>query len=290
MNFSSAQFVDELGYSSQTKALILESCQSRKKLGHETLKAWDQNTKHNLQVSSDFIEELLRRIEALLDESSARFRLLTLFLQKLSVRIGSEVSLGSKMALFSLDERTPVDALETIPRVKLKETEPMLYTMLEFNREYERFAAKLKESTARVQTEIVERVLGKSIRPYEKTVKQLRAQIQSVKKTLHKRSSRTLDRLKRFGKVFQEGLVDRGKGRRVRKNIFDSGLEFTKSVQGVDTAITDFGLLLIALWEQCTTLEEKRLSATRQALMKFLDLMIEVFGADAQRSFQDRYG
>lgn len=289
MNFNSANFVNELGYSNDTKHLILDSCQDRKKLGHETLKAWDENTKHNLQVSRDFIEELLLRIESLLAESSERFSLLTLFLQKLSVRIGSEVSLASKMSLFSLDPRTPVDALETIPRMKLKQTEPMLHTMLEFNREYERFSAKLKESTSRIQNEIVQRILGKSILSYEKTVKQLQAQIQNVKKNLLKRSSRTMDKLKKFGKVFQDGLADRNKGRRVRKNIFDSGFEFTKSVKSVDTAITDFGLLLIALWEQCTTLEEKRLSATRQALMKFLDLMIEVFGADAQRSFQNRY-
>jgi hypothetical protein len=83
-------------------------------------------------------------------------------------------------------------------------------------------------------------------------------------------------------------LIDETKNRRTRKNIFDPAFEFIKSVRGVDVCITDLGLVLIALWEQCNILEEKRLSAIRQALMKFLDIMVEIFGADAQKSFQNR--
>ena len=288
MKPNSPNLVNELGYSSESKEIIKKTCEERKKIGHETLKAWDQNTKHNLQVSKDFIEELLSRIEILLDESSQRFSLLSLFLEKLTVQIGSDVALSTKMQLFSLDDETPVDSLESMPRMKLKTNEPMLYTMLEFNREYEVFSKKLRETTSRIKNEIVEKMLGKSIKPYEKTVKQLQSQIQDIKRLLLKRSNRTEDKLKKFGKVFHEGLVDRTKGKRVRKNIFDTAFDFTKSVKSVDIAITDFGLLLIALWEQCNILEEKRLSAIRQALMKFFDIMVDIFGADAQKSFEIR--
>jgi len=280
--------VRELGYSNENKEMLLKSCQERKKIGHETLKAWDENTKHNLQVSKDFIEELVFRIETLLGESFQRFNMLSLFLQKLTVVIGSEISLSSKMDLFCLDEETSIESIESIPRMKLKEKEPMLYTMLEFNREYEMFANKLKETTLRIQNEVVEKILGKSMKPYEKTVKQFQTQAQDLKKLLIKRSNRTLDKLKKFVKIFQDGLIDETKKRRTRKNIFDPAFEFTKSVRSVDVSITDYGLVLIALWEQCNILEEKRLSGIRQALMKFLDIMVEIFGADAQKSFQNR--
>ena len=277
-----------LGYSTENKEMIKKTCGERKKIGFETLKAWDENTKHNLQVSKEFIEELLSRIEILLTESAQRFDMLSLFLEKLVVQIGSDIQLSSKMQLFSLDDDTPVSSLESMPRTQLKEKEPMLYTMLAFNREYEVFSKKLRDTTQRVKSEIIEKVLGKTIRPYEKTVKQLQAQIQDIKKLMLKRSGRTEDKLKKLGKVFQEGMVDQTKARRVRKNIFDSALDFTKSVRSLDITITDFGLLLIALWEQCNILEEKRLSAIRQALMKFFDIMVEVFGSDAQKSFENR--
>jgi hypothetical protein len=288
MKPSPAQRIHVLGYSDQTKEMIIKTCNERKKIGFETLKAWDENTKHNLQVSKEFIEELLNRIEILLEESSQRFSLLSQFLEKLTVQIGSEISLAAKMQLFSLDYETPVESLETMPRLQLKDKEPMLYTMLEFNREYEVFSNKLRETTSRIKNEIIEKMLGKSIKPYEKTVRQMQSQIQDIKKLLFKRSGRTVDKLKKFGKVFQEGLVDQTKARRVRKNIFDSALDFTKSVRSLDITITDFGLLLIALWEQCNILEEKRLSAVRQALMRFFDIMVEVFGSDAQKSFENR--
>lgn len=91
--------------------------------------------------------------------------------------------------------------LDSIPRMKLKETEPMLYTMLEFNREYEIFSKKLQESTSRIQNEVVNKILESPFDHMKRLSNNCKHK-SIMKKTLIKRSSRTMDKLKKFLKVW----------------------------------------------------------------------------------------
>jgi hypothetical protein len=282
------KIISELGHSTESKESILQICKQRKKLGFQTLKTWNENTKHELQMSKEFIEELFMRLEVLLNESSKRIITITQFLSQWFINIGTQMKFASNMKLFCLDRDQPLDSLYALPWEKLQETEPMLYAMLELNREYEVFSQKLREVQKRIKKDIIDKYLGKSISPYEKTVKQLKSQSQNTNKLLMKRAQNSIDKLKKLEKTYQDNIVDENKKRRVRKNMFDVAFEFAQGVKSVDNSLADFGLLLIANWEQCKALEEKRITATRNSLIKFMDLMNEIFGEGAQENFRNR--
>lgn len=280
--------ITELGYCSDNSEMIIQNCHQRKHLGHKTLVAWNDNTKHEVQMSTEFIEELFIRLEKHLQESSERIQTITQFLSNLSVSISTEMKFNKQMKLFCLNRDTLLDPLYSTNYDQLHEKEPMLYAMLELNREYQLFEQKLRNVNKRIRTEIVEKLLGKSIGPYEKTVKQLRTQAQGIRKTVAQRAAETVEKLKKFEKAFEDSELDVKKKRRVRRNTFDVALEFVESVKSVDNTLADYGMVLVATWKQCMALEAKRISATRASLVRFMDIMKEIFGAGAQEDFQSR--
>lgn len=280
--------ITELGYRTDENEMISTNCHQRKHLGHQTLVAWNDNTKHEVQMSTEFIEELFIRLEERLKESSQRIQTITQFLTSMSVGISTQMKFNTRMKLFCLDRDSLLDPLYSSSYDTLNQKEPMLHAMLELDREYQLFEQKLRNVNKRIRSEIVDKLLGKSIDPYEKTVTQLRTQAQSIRKILVNKSAETVEKLKKFDKAFEDSRLDHKKKRRIRRNMFDVALEFVQSVKSVDNTLADYGMMLVATWKQCEALEAKRITATRGSLMRFMDIMKEIFGAGAQEDFQNR--
>lgn len=288
MNRRKSQSISELGYSTEGKDSILKTCVERKEIGVESLLKWRETTTHNVRVSQEFIEELFLRLELLLQDSSKRFSIVIQFLETLAFSIHSDLKFASNVKLYCLDRERPLDSLYAQKWDKLRDVEPILFAVLELNREYEVFAEKLRNVRKQIKETIVDKLLRKDIEPYEKTVEQLKRQSRGINKLLLKRSEECEAKLKKFEKLKIEWKAEKRKEKRVRKNLFDGALEFTLGVKALEDALADFGLLFIANWKQCCSLEAKRISATRNSLVGFVEILTEVFGADVQKSFQNR--
>ena len=287
MNKSNSNVL-ELGYSTESQKNITKTCFERKKVGMQRLKCWDEDTKHNLEVSKNFIEDLFQRIEFTLAQSLKRYNSIYTFFDSFIITLKSQIVLREKIELFRMNINESGDIGSNVRSADLKEREPMVFVMVEFNREYELFNKKLETAMEKVSLEVNAKIMSNQVKPYQDNMKSLYSKVSSLRKELLKCSNKTIYKLKKLIKSNQVSMTDNGKGKRTKTNTFDYACEFVQSVKSVDTAITDYGLLLIAIWEQCTILEEKRISSMKQAFLKFLDILNEIFGAEAQRSFQNR--
>lgn len=283
MKFQTNNVVKEMGFTTQGKQQILRSCKDRKKVGWESLKGWDDSTKHNLQMSKEFIEKLFLRLEDELEMSFKRFETVSKFFAGFKVTMLSNAELGPKIDIFK-DSQT-----QTLKSpMSLKNNDPLYYSMAEFNREYLVFRKHVETSMMRVEKEILNKVLGDQIKNYENSLKELYSKRETIKKQLKKRSHKTAQKLKKLTKIYNDSVSEKAKGLRVKHNCFDFASDFVNSVKSIDMLITDYGILLISMWEQCSILEEKRIYAIRQAFLKFTDIVREIFGSEGQKSFHKR--
>jgi len=97
-----------------------------------------------------------------------------------------------------------------------------------------------------------------------------------------------IDKIKRLNRTFQESKLPKERSKRNKFNCFDAANEFVMSVKEVDETMEKLGNLLVEIWNQCIVLEEKRLEAIRQSFIKYLDILVEVYGVEAQRTFKNR--
>ena len=280
--------VKELGYSSEPTNSLLKICRDRKFAGWEGLKLWNDVSKHNILVSSSFINEIYSRILSLITKSNQRVSTVTGFLQKMSIILTSEVHLKDHLSLFSLDQQGETDSLEKIKRAAQRENEPILYAMTEFNREYGIFSEKLEDISGRIKIDIVQNILEKIGNFEKENLTKFLSIFPKLKKLLMKKNNKMIDKIKKLNKTFQEKKLSKERSKRIKNNSFDAANDFVQSVREVDVTMSDMGNTLVEIWKQCIMLEEKRLEAIRQAMVKFLDILVEVYGAEAQRTFKNR--
>ena len=280
--------VKELGYSSESTDSLLKICRDRKFVGWEGLKIWNDVSKHNILVSSSFINEIYSRIKALITKSNNRILTITRFLDKMSIILMSEVHLKDHLSLFSFDQQGETDSLEKIKRAAQRENEPILYAMTEFNREYGIFSEKLEDISGRIQKNIVENILQKIGSFEEDNLKKCLRVFPKLKKLLLKKNNKMIEKIKKLNRTFQEKNKSKDRSKKIKSNSFDAANDFVQSVREVDVTMSDMGNIIIEIWKQCIILEEKRLEAIRQAMVKFLDILVEVYGAEAQRTFKNR--
>ena len=259
----------------------MRKCIEHKKLGWELLRGWDDNSKHNLQVNKELIESLFQRIEHALSESYQRYDSMFSFFNKFSLQMKGGLELSERMSLFKIQKVS--DSSENSEN-KVGGGEYYL-AMESFNQSVLNFQKKLKETSEKVQLDVNKKILSDQIRPFENNIKALYVKIEILKKSLAKRASKTTDKLKTFTKVFTDSINLQVKSKRVRTSVFDSANEFVQSVKHIDMSLTDFGLLLIALWEQCKVLESKRIESISASVDKFSDLLKTIFISDLNNLF-----
>ena len=259
---------------------VMRKCIEHKKLGWELLRGWDDNSKHNLQVNKELIESLFQRIEQALSESYQRYDSMFSFFDNFTLQMKGGLELSEKISLFKI-QRAP-NSSEISENQKGGE---YYLAMESFNKSVLDFQKKLKETSENVQLEVNKKILSDQIRPFENNIKALYVKIEILKKSLAKRATKTTDKLKSFTKVFTESINLQVKNKRVKKSVFDSANEFVQSVKYIDISLTDFGLLLIALWEQCKVLELKRIVSISTSVEKFSELMNKIFVSDLNNLF-----
>ena len=202
---------------------VLRSCLERKKIGWETMKGWDENSKHNLQVNKDLIETLFQRIENRLGESYKRYDLIFTFFKGFSLQLKAGSNLTTGLPLFRVDEN---HYQQDITKEEKEKKEPYMLAISEFNKEFETFEQKLNKLAKDVPNQVSLKILAEAIRPYENNIKALYVKIDIMKKSLAKNAADTTDKLKVFSKHFSQGINQELSGKRVKHNVFDCAFDF----------------------------------------------------------------
>lgn len=281
-------YIKELGYSSENSDSLIKLCQDRKSLGWEIMKGWNDSVRQQIQVTLEFINQLYERVSKLTKKSSDRIEIVTQFLEKMSIVLKSEVHLKDHLGLFSIEQAANSDSLEKIKRSRQRENEPILYAMSEFNREYAIFNEKLEDMRGRVKTGIIDKILRNQVTSQTKILENKYKHFSTLKKGLLKWNNKMVDKVKKLNKCFEEQKLPKERSKRTKINTFDAAKEFVESAKNVEMTLSYLGKVLIEIWNQCIILEENRLSSIREAMVKFLDILTEVYGAEAQRTFKNR--
>ena len=284
-----SQVVKELGYLSDNNQSVLKACQERKYKGWESLKNWNEMTKHTTRISLNFLNELHLRILNLMQKSTNRIDTISQFLEKMTIVLMSEIRLKDHLDLFSLNDIGDSSQIEKIKLAGQRENEPILHAMMEFNREYSIFSEKLEDLSGRIKTDIVKNILKKQVILATESLNKVLLMYNTMKKSMLKQNNRMVDKIKKLNKTFQVKNVPKDRLKAVKFNSFDAASEFVSSVKEVDQTIDKLGNFLVDIWNHCIILEEKRLNAMKDAMAKFLDILIEVYGSEAQRTFKNRY-
>lgn len=283
MEVKQDNLVTELGYTTENKKGLTQVCLERKKIGWQMLKAWNENSKHNLLVSKGFIDDLYTRLMNSYSLSTNRYSTLEKFFKSVVLQLHSEVDFRDRMEEFQIN---PLN--NTKKTTDLKTKEPLLNTVAEFAREFETFNKKLNEAVNKIKKEIGENIIKNSVTSFEESLKVILIKTTKMRKSLLKINNKTVDRLKKFQKALSENEQLIMKEKRTKINVFDFAFDFVQSVKYMDHSVMNYGMLLISVWEQCSILEEKRIGSIRQSLMKFCDILNEIYGSEAQKSFQNR--
>lgn len=283
-----SQVIEELGYMSESNESILKLCRERKFTGWESLKGWNDISKHNIRISTNFLNELHSRILNLMQKSTDRINTVTQFLEKMAIVLMSEVHLKDHLNLFSLNDLKDSSAIDKIKHASQRQNEPILHAMLEFNREYSIFSEKLEDLSGRIKTDIVKQILKRQVILATESLNKVLVMYSTMKKSLLKKNNRMIDKIKKLNRTFQDSKLPKGRLKRSKFNCYDAASEFVASVKEVDRTMDKLGNFLADIWEHCVILEEKRLHAMQEAMAKFLDILVEVYGAEAQRTFKNR--
>jgi len=235
-----------------------------------------------------FINDLHNRISNLLKKSSERVDTVTNFLEKMTIVLMSQVHLKDHLYLFSMETQSETSSLKKIKRSGQRENEPILYAMSEFNREYGIFNQKLEDSSAKIKTEIVKSVLKGLVGPQLEIMQNKMKMFGGLKKSLLKRNNSMVDKIKKLNKSFEESKLPKSRAKRSKFNSFDMAYEFLGSVKEAEFVLSNMGITLVEIWNQCIILEEQRLKAIKEAMIRFLNILTEVYGAEAQRTFKNR--
>lgn len=161
-----------------------------------------------------------------------------------------------------------------------------MHAMNIFGKEFGGLQKRLKGLEKRVQKEVNKELLADGIKPYENNIKALYVQVEILKKRLAKTANETMKKLKTFSKEFRSAVEEDLKGRRSSVNVFESAFEFVRSVRALDIGLSEFGTIMLRLWQECMSLEQHRISFMSLGVQKFIDLLAQVFGAEAVKGFE----
>ena len=161
-----------------------------------------------------------------------------------------------------------------------------MHAMNIFGQEFNGLQTRLKGFETRVKKEVNKELLADGIKPFENNIKALYVQVEILKKRLAKTANETMKRLKTFSKQFRSAVEEDLKGKRSSVNVFESAFEFVKSVRSLDVGLSEFGTIMLRLWQECLCLEQHRIGFMSLAVQKFIDLLAEVFGGEAIKGFE----
>lgn len=281
MNKNSTNSEVHINIFKESPKTVMRKCIEHKKLGWELLKAWDDNSKHNLQVNKELIESLFLRIEGALSESYKRYDSLFSFFDNFTLQMKGGLDFKERLPFFKIQKAES----SNVSKIQIKKGGQYFLAVESFSDAITAFSRKLNQTAEKIELEVNRKILSDKIRPFENNIKALYVKIDILKKSLAKRASKTTEKLKEFTKNFGRSIEDQAKGRRVKQGVFDSAFEFVNSVQQIDMSLTDFGLLLIALWEQCKVLESRRVESISDSVKRFTEVMNEVFSAETIQEF-----
>ena len=260
---------------------IMKSTIERKKSAIENLKTWDVNTKTNIQAVKSLIDNMFVSLEEALAISFKRYEKIYNFFEKIKISMTSEVSFSEGADVFRF--RRLVD---TNGKKEVKEETAIHESISQFDTEFKKFVDGFRMLQMKVKNQINSKILAENVKPYENNIKSLYVQVASTKKSLHKISLATTDKLEELMKAIRENQSEISKSKRPKTNIFDHVNTFVSHVENISDLVREYGVLFLKLYEESLLLEKFRINSMKESFLTYIKILADFFGKENDKNFQ----
>jgi hypothetical protein len=253
----------------------------RKKAAIENLKNWDVNTKTNIQSVKSLVDNMFVALEEILARSFKRYEKIYNFFEKIKISMASEISFSEGADVFRF--KRIVDANG---KKEVKEETAIHESISQFDAEFKKFVDGFRMLQLKVKNQINSKILAENVKPYENNIKSLYVQVASTKKSLHKISLATTDKLEDLMKAIRENQSEVAKNKRPKTNIFENVNAFVAHVEGIAELVREYGMLFLKLYEESLLLEKYRINSIKESFLTYIKILADFFGKENDKNFQ----
>ena len=261
-------------------AEIYKTILDQKKIGVETLKGWNLNTKHKLELVRNLIDNLYLRLEDGMAKSRKRNEKVAKFFEQMRIALRNEFSLKDDDNLFSLKR-----LIDSSRGIEVQQEDILSESVSQFDREFKTYIEGFKEMQNTFRTHINNKILSEGLKPYEERVKLVQGKLLTVQKRIQKTSLDSDDKFEGLLKLIKEASSDPYKEKRPRVNFFDHVSFYVKRVEKLITLVKEYGILFLQTYEQVKALETQRLAAIKNAFLEYIEILSQFFGKQNDRNF-----
>jgi hypothetical protein len=259
---------------------IYKSILDQKKIGVETLKGWDLNTKHKLELVRKLIDSLYARVEDGMAKSRKRNEKVSRFFDQMKMTLRNEFSLKDDENLFGLTK-----LINSGRGPEVSQEDILAESISQFDREFKNYVDGFKEMQSTFRTHITQKILSENLKPYEERVKLVQNKLLQLQKKIQKTSLDSDEKFENLLKLMKEAAADPQKDKRPRVNFFDHVAFYVKRIEKLIALVKEYGILFLQTYEQVKALEVQRLSSIKNAFLEYIEILSQFFGKQNDRNF-----
>lgn len=259
---------------------IYKTILDKKKIGVETLKGWNLNTKHKLELVRNLIDNLYLRLEENKAKSRKRNEKISKFFEQMRITLRNEFSLKDDENLFGLTKMINSDR-----GLEIQQEDILSESVSQFDREFKIYIDGFKEIQNTFRTHINVKILSESLKPYEERVKLVQSKLLTLQKKIQKTSLDTDEKFESLLKLMKEASSDPQREKRPRVNFFDHVSFYVKRIEKLIALVKEYGILFLQTYEQVKALEVQRLSSIKNAFLEYIEILSQFFGKQNDRNF-----
>ena len=262
-----------------TQIEIWKSIFERKKMGMEKLKNWDEISKNNIQMIKMLVDSMFLELDTKLNDSFNRYEKTYRFFSQIKMTFFSKLKFSADPQLFQFNNQTQQEQHDNQGFCSFFDFVDT------FDKNLVSFQEQINSSKNEILQNINERILTEKVKIKENEIKQLFAEIKSLKLKLQKISLLTSNKLSNLMKAFKEYFVDSNKTKRPTMNVFEFVFSFMNHVRDVSEMIKEYGNLFVKLYEESKELERERLEAMGESFSFFFKIIRQNFSAELLNQF-----
>jgi len=258
---------------------IYRSIFDRKRMGIESLKGWDLNTKHNLERVKSLVDNLFIRLEESLGKSRKRNEKIAKYFESMRISLKNEINLKEER-LFSL-----MKVVEVAEGKEAKEETALSESISQFDREFKKYMDGFKDMQSLFKSQINVKILADNLKPHEEKYKTVQQKILVIQQKIKKTISSSEEKFDEMIKITKESTMEGQREKRPRSNTFEQVNSFVRKIDKLKGLIKEYGLLFLQAFEQAKVLETNRIGSIKAAFMEYIEIMGQFFGKQNDKNF-----
>jgi hypothetical protein len=258
---------------------VYKSIFDKRRMGVESLKGWDLNTKHNLERVKSLVDNLFIRLEESLGKSRKRNEKISKYFESMRISLKNEINLKEEK-MFAL-----MKVVEVAEGKEAKEETALSESIGQFDREFKKYMDGFKDMQSLFKSQINGKILADNLKPHEEKYKTVQQKIIAIQQKIKKTIASSEEKFEEMIKISKEATVEGQRDKRPRTNTFEQVNSFVRKIDKLKGLIKEYGLLFLQAYEQAKVLETNRLGSIKAAFLEYIEIMGQFFGKQNDKNF-----